>query len=108
MNPLTLALIIFMLILLILAFRLYIYLLRRATRKVINIFRFFDATSPEKALPLEVMGLRSTVPFISFRILKDYKPYVIQTLYRIGVIRDSLNNSFYLSEETLRTANLAI
>jgi hypothetical protein len=108
LNAPTFMIIIIMVILLILAFRLFIYMLRRAVRNVIRTFRMFEATSPEKALPLESMGLRATCPLFAFRLLRDYRPYAIQGLFRLGIIRSYGESFYYLSEETLKSANLAI
>jgi hypothetical protein len=96
------ALILVMLILLVLSFRLSMSLARKAICKVISIFRQNDAVRYDRALRLENMGLRFTNPLISFRLLRDYKPWAIQTLVQAGVIRAASTDTFYLSEDTLR------
>jgi hypothetical protein len=95
-------LILVMLILLVLSFRLSMSLARRAICKVISIFRQNNAVQYERALPLDSMGLRATNQLFAFRLLRDYKPWAIQTLMQAGVIRAAATNTFYLSEDTLR------
>ncbi len=87
-------------ILLILSFRLSLYLARRAVCTVITIFRDFKAVQFQNAMPLEIMGLGPR-PLLSFRLLRDYKPWALQTLVRSGVIRMGMEGTYYLSEDTL-------
>jgi hypothetical protein len=87
-------------IMLILSFRLSLWMARRAVCRVITIFRDYNAVQFQKALPLESLGLGPR-PLISFRLLRDYKPWALQTLVRSGVIRMGMEGNYYLSEDTL-------
>lgn len=90
----------FLFILLIISLRISIYLARRALCTVVTTFRDFNALQYQNALPLESMGLGPR-PLLSFRLLRDYKPWAVQTLVRTGIIRMGVEGTFYLSEETL-------
>jgi hypothetical protein len=96
------AIILLMVALLILSFRLSMSLARRAICTVISIFRQNNAIQYEKALQLHSMGLNMRPALLSFRLLRDYKPWAIQTLVQAGVIRAASQNTFYLSEDSLR------
>jgi hypothetical protein len=76
------------------------FLARRAVCTVISIFRNYGAVSYNKALNLNSMGLGPR-SFFNFRILKDYKPWALQTLMRSGIIRMADEGNYYLSEDTL-------
>ncbi len=92
--------ILILLILLMLSFRLSLWLARRAVCTVITIFRDNNAVQFQKALPLESIGLGPR-PLLSFRLLRDYKPWALQTLVRSGIIRTGMEGTYYLSEDTL-------
>ncbi len=83
-----------------LAFRLSLFMAKRAVCKVIATFRDFEAVDYQNALPLELMGL-SPRPFLSLRLFRDYRPWALQTLVQAGVVRMAFEGAYYLSEETL-------
>jgi hypothetical protein len=85
---------------LILSFRLALFMARRSICKVITIFRENRAVDYQKAQPLEALGL-GPLPFFHFRLLRDYKPWALQTLVQAGIVRTAEQGTFYLSEETL-------
>jgi hypothetical protein len=92
--------ILILIILLILSFRLSLFLARRAVCTVISTFREFRAVQFQNAMKLEPMGLAPR-SFLSFHLLRDYKPWALQTLVRSGIIRAGAEGTFYLSEDTL-------
>jgi hypothetical protein len=94
------SIIIVLFILLILSFRLSLILARRAICKVIATFRDFRAVQFQNAMPLAAMGLAPR-SFFEFHLLRDYKPWALQTLVRSGIVRMATEGTFYLSEETL-------
>jgi hypothetical protein len=96
-----LAIIVILVIALLLSFRLSAMLARRAVCRVVAIFRENQAIDSQKALPLDTLGLGPR-PLLSFRLLHDYKPWALQTLVQAGVIRKAGEETFYLSEETLK------
>lgn len=100
-TSITVGIFLVMLILLVLSFRFSLVLARRAICRVITIFRSQGAVDYQQALPLEAFGLGPR-PFFSFRLLRDYKPWALQTLVQAGIIRMATEGNFYLSEETLK------
>lgn len=94
------------LILLVITFRISLWMARRALCQVISIFRNYDAVDYQRALPLQAIGLGPR-PLFSFRFFRDYKPWALKSLSQAGVIRSGVEGSYYLSEETL-DANEAI
>jgi hypothetical protein len=100
-TGITVGIFMIMLILLVLSFRLSLVLARREICRVITIFRTQCAVDYQQALLLEAFGLGPR-PFFSFRLLRDYKPWALQTLVQAGVIRMATQGNFYLSEETLK------
>lgn len=94
------SLILILFVLLLLSFRFSLLLARRAICKVISIFREYDAVQFTKALTLENLGLAPR-PLFTLRVLRDYKPWALQTLVQSGIIRAGQEGTFYLSEDTL-------
>jgi hypothetical protein len=84
----------------IIALRLSMILAKRAICQVITRFRDFQAVQYQNAMPLEILGLTFR-PIFAIHLLKDYKPWALDTLFKIGIIRAGMNGTFYLSEETL-------
>ncbi len=76
-------------------------MLRRAMSRVTHAFRHHHCLSREHAKTVEELGLRS--PRFAERIMKprDYRPYAIQVLTRQGVLCQTEDGKFYLSEEKL-------
>jgi hypothetical protein len=90
----------FLLFTLIVAIRLI--LLRRAVFKVIGILRERHSLCYNTAKTLDELGL--TPPDFLKRLSrpKDYKPYALQALIRLGIVRVTDDGRICLSEETLR------
>jgi hypothetical protein len=100
-TSISIGIILVMVILLIFSFRFSMSLARRAICRVITMFRMQGAVDYQQALPLAALGLGPR-PLFSFRLLRDYKPWALQTLVQAGIIRMATEGSFYLSEETLK------
>lgn len=92
--------ILIMIVLFIVASRLATFLARRAICQVVTRFRDFQAVQYQNAMPLEVLGLTFR-PIFAIHLLRDYKPWALDTLFKIGIIRTGTEGTFYLSEETL-------
>jgi len=77
------------------------FMLKRAMSQVIHVFRNRHCLSKENAKTVEELGLGR--PKFVDRIMRprDYKPYAIQTLTRQGVLCQTEDGRFYLSEEKL-------
>jgi len=95
-------LIFILLLFLIIAIRISFILARRAICTVLTTFRDYNAVNFQKALPLDLMGLGPR-PFLSSRLLRDYRPWALQTLVQSGIIRMAYEGTYYLSEETLES-----
>ncbi len=81
------------------ALRISLMLARRSICTVIGIFRRHNAVQIQNARTLRELGLADH-PL--FRLLRDYKPWVFQTLIQAGIIRMTpIEDMFYLSEEQL-------
>ena len=91
---------VFLLLFLVIALRLSLFLAKRAICKVLATFREYNAVNYQNALPLDLMGLAPR-PFFSFRLLRDYRPWALQTLMQVGIVRMAFEGTYYLSEETL-------
>lgn len=77
------------------------FLLRKATRDVLSLFRRRGATNPTKATTLEQLGLVQGSHLERLTRLRDYRPYALRLLTQANVIRATEGGTLYLSEETL-------
>lgn len=77
------------------------WLMGRAVRQVIWIFRKNDATDSKNARTIDELGL--TPPGILERMMRrrDYKPHALDSLRQAGVIQETDEGKLYLSEEKL-------
>ena len=82
------------------------WLLRRAVRQVIKIFRRHNAIDATTAMSDSELGIRPQ-PFLR-RLMqrRDYKPYALTVMMRAGVVLMTDDGKFYLSEEKLANSNL--
>jgi hypothetical protein len=80
-----------------LTMRLSLLLTQRAICKVISVFRTRNAVDTTSAIFLREVGLTDKPAILKFG-LRDYKPYVIQALIKKEVLRRTLDNKIYLSE----------
>jgi hypothetical protein len=83
------------------------WLLRRAIRQVIRIFRRHNATDASTAKSDGELDLRPR-PFLG-RLMRtrDYKPYALTVMLRAGIIRQTEEGKLYLSEEKLANSNIS-
>ena len=90
-----------------LAYYLWRFLLGRAMRRVVAIFRAAKATDPKKAATLEAMGLQEGKGLIgnSFK-RRDYRQVAMRIMGQEGVIRMVEGEKFYLSEDALNTSRV--
>jgi hypothetical protein len=96
-----------MLVLLYLAIRFSRYLSRQAICQVVSTFRDRDAVKPENAITLRDIGISVWSPFIGINgVLRDYRPWALQTLVQAGVVRSAGDKTYYLSEDTLDSSHL--
>ena len=77
------------------------FMLKRAMSQVIRIFRVHRSLSKDNAKTVEELGLKSHSFMERFMKPRDYKPYAIQILARQGILCQTEDGRFYLSEEKL-------
>jgi hypothetical protein len=82
------------------------WLMRRAARQVIKIFREQNATDSKKARTIDELGLRP--PGVLERMMRrrDYKPHALNALLQAGIVQVTKDGKLYLSEAKLDETNL--
>jgi hypothetical protein len=80
-------------------------MMKRAIKKVIQMFRNGEALTPETAKELEVLGFKKK-HFIQLSGLRDYKPTALQVLMRNNIILFTEDGRYYLSEDALSQTRL--
>jgi hypothetical protein len=82
------------------------WLLKRAIRQVIRIFRKHNATNAKNAKTIDELGLRPRGFMQGMFRGRDYKPYALSLMMKAKVVRETEDGRFYLSEERLRESGL--
>ena len=82
------------------------WLLRRAARQVIKIFREYNATDSKNAKTIDELGLRPPGMLERMMRRRDYKPYALNALIKAEVIQQTEDGRLYLSEEKLTASGL--
>ena len=77
------------------------FMLKRAMSQVIRVFRGHRSLSKENAKTVEELGLKSRSFMERFMKPRDYKPYALQILARQGILCQTEDGRFYLSEGKL-------
>jgi len=82
------------------------WLMRRAARQVIKIFRENNATDSKHARTIDELGLRP--PGVLDRMMRrrDYKPHALTALMQADIIKATEDGKLYLSEEKLAEFSL--
>jgi hypothetical protein len=78
------------------------FMIRRALRQTISIFRYFRADSPERAKTSGELGLNPPDFVTRITSLRDYKPQALQILIAQGVVASTDEGKLYLLEEKCR------
>jgi len=80
------------------------FMIDRAIRSVIRIFRQHNAVTIRDAKTLEELGLNPK-PFLhrAFRT-RDYKPYALQILMNADIVQQTEEGKLYLAEGKLETS----
>ncbi len=81
------------------------FLMKRAIRDVLKMFRAGQAFTPETAKFQDELGFKRR-SFIQFKALRDYKPTALQILIRNNIVQVTEEGKVYLSEEALLATNL--
>lgn len=86
------------------------FFMDRAIRGVIKTFREKGALDPVNAKPKSELGLKSSAEtsFIDglFK-MRDYKPYIFDSMLQLAIVRETEDGKYYLSEQTLQSSNLS-
>jgi c-di-AMP phosphodiesterase-like protein len=92
-------------LLIVAAFVVVTYLSRfffgRAIRNLISEFRRRGATSPEKAVMPEEIGIIRMSPFNKMFRMRDYRPQALRVMGQANVVRVTAEGRLYLSEAEL-------
>lgn len=93
------ALVLLLLVLLVLSFRLAMFLYRRAICKVIGVFQRQNAVDARNAKAINELeiSLRES----PYRLVRDYRPQAFQALAQAGIIQMTQDGRFYLAEDRL-------
>jgi hypothetical protein len=81
------------------------FLMRRALKSVIRMFRDGQALTPETARFGADIGIKGR-QFLQMKALRDYKPTALQFLMNNNIIRSTDDGRLYLSEESLAQTTL--
>ncbi len=76
------------------------YMMKRATRSVIRIFRENEALNPEKAMTIQDLKLAPR-GLLQVKAFRDYKPTALQFLMKHDIVQITDDGRVYLSEDTL-------
>ncbi len=85
------------------------FMMGRALKQVIRIFREKEALDPESAKTGNELGLKTsseTKLTDGMFKLRDYKPYVFDSLFQLDVIQMTEEGKYFLSEETLQKSKI--
>ena len=82
------------------------WLMRRAGRQVIEIFRKHNAIDSKTARTVDELGLRPPGMWERMMRRRDYKPHALNALMQGGVIQVTEDGRLYLSEEKLANFGL--
>jgi hypothetical protein len=99
--------ILFIVAMLALVYFLWRFLMMRAMRRVVAVFRANKATNAKRAATLEKMGLQEGKGLVGNAFKRrDYRQIAMRIMGQEGVIRMVEGERFYLSEETLETSRV--
>lgn len=82
------------------------FMVTRAIRQVIAVFRHHGALSPETATSLDSLGLAPKSAFDRMFRMRDYKPYATRLLMQAEIIWLTEDGLVFLSEEDLENSNV--
>ena len=98
-------LVLFIILLIALAFVGSTILMKRAFRAVIKMFRDHNALTIETAQWAQDIGLKRK-SMLAFGGLRDYKPSVLQFLMKQDIVRTNEEGKVFLSEEALQRSGI--
>ena len=102
----TLAIIVLVVLLLIALFVVPQFLMARAMKKVVRIFRDNRAIDPKSAKTVEELNLQQKGMIDRMMKPRDYKPRALQYMIGAGMVQMTEDGKVYLVEEKLRGTKL--
>ncbi|MGI6317722.1 MAG: hypothetical protein ACOX1I_09495 [Dethiobacteria bacterium] len=81
-------------------------LMVRAIKEIIRIFFNSGALDAQNAKTREELGIVPQSFLERMYRIRDYKPYALQTMLNAGIIRETSDARYYLSEEKLSATAL--
>ena len=82
------------------------WLVKRAARQVIKIFREHNATESKTARTVDELGLRPPGMMERMMRRRDYKPHALNALIQAGIVQVTEDGKLYLWEAKLAETNL--
>ena len=82
------------------------WLVRRAARQVIRIFRDHNAIDSKTARTIDELGLRPPGMLERMMRRRDYKPQALNALIQVGIVKMTEDGRVYLSEDKLAELHL--
>lgn len=82
------------------------WLVKRAARQVIKIFREHNATESKTARTIDELGLRPPGMMERMMRRRDYKPHALNALMQAGIVQVTEDGKLYLWEAKLAETNL--
>ena len=77
------------------------FLVRKAVRNVVALFRAREATSPATALTAQELGLVQPNFVDRMFRLRDYRPHALRALVQANIVKVKEDGGLYLSEKEL-------
>ncbi len=78
------------------------FMLKRALKKVIKVFRDLNATDLKNAKTLEELGLKPRSFLDGMFKLRDYRPYALDLLRKAEIVKVTEDGKLYLLEVRLQ------
>ncbi len=82
--------------------------MKRAVSQVIKIFRKHEATHINNARTIDQLGLKPRSFLEGMFRGRDYKPYAFQALLRGGIVLETEDGRYYISEDKLATTSIRV
>jgi hypothetical protein len=80
--------------------------IRRAVNQVVAIFERNNALDARSAKTIDELGLRPRIFLEGIGRIRDFKPYALQILMKVEVVRQTDGGRLYLSPDKLVTINI--
>ena len=82
------------------------YLVGKAIRQIVALFRERKATNPANATTMEELGVIRGSPLDRMFKMRDYRPNALRVLQQADIIRVTETGKVYLSEEALKNSRV--